>query len=179
MNTNQLPSNEFKELVNQEYKRETKDMNQYSKIWYKYATNGMNKYSKNMVKYPTKHSNNIQNKRETNRQQQPKAISGIQIPETLRNTATEHRPPSALSARRGRNPSADHLQPSTTAALALRNSPAGHIIPLGTSARSIPLSPVPRSKQTRINCFQRAKSDPNTLTLHQIRGQKYGNPNHQ
>ena len=124
-------------------------MNQCSKTWYKYPTNGINKCSKNMVKYPTKHSNNIQNKRETNRQQQPKAVSGIQIPETLRNTATEHRPPPALSARRGRNPSADHLQPSTTAALALRNSPAGHIIPLGSSARSVPLSPVPRLKQTR------------------------------
>jgi len=153
-------------------------MNQYSKGMAKYPTKGMNKCSKDMVKYPTKHSNNIQNKRETNRQQHPRTVSGIQIPENLRNTATKHRPPPALSARRGRNPSADHLQPPTTSALALRNSPAGHIIPLGTSARSIPHPSFQNTTQTRMNHFQRAKSDPNTPTLHQIRGKKYGNPNH-
>jgi len=124
-------------------------MNQYSKIWYKYPTNGMNKYSKDMVEYPTKHSNNIQNKGETNKQQQPRTVSGIQLPETLRNTSTELTPPPPSSARRSRPSSTGLPPPPVHTAPTLRITSAGYIIPPWTSARSNPTPRIQFNAQTR------------------------------
>ena len=132
-----------------------------------------------MVKFPTKQSNNNQKQRGNNRPQQHRTAHWKQNPRSH----AEHSG--------GVQSTVDHLRTKGTEPLGGPPLPVNHSrpglaeLPSGShySAEDLrkvnPTLPSSQIKADTNKLFPESKSDQFTPTLHQIRGQKHGNPNHQ